>query len=323
MSTPHMPPAIFCENGQGGKGSLRKLHEWPRMGDLAVLVGVVEDGGFAEAARRRGVAASTLSRAVTRLEQQLGVTLLRRTTRSLELTPEGAAVLSEARGILDRTENLQEIASSSQAPSGPLRINAPVPFVLHVLAPRLAAFRATYPDIQLTLDMTDTLVDLIGSHADVAIRLGRLSDSGMLHRHLGRTSWKLVATPAYLDQHGWPETPEDLMRLQQVRFARPDHINALRFIGGAEPVRVPPALTASNGEAVRQLVLGGVGIARFSEFMIADDLRCGRLVELLPGQLQADPLDISALYLTRASGLRRLEVFLNWLGAICGGHRAP
>lgn len=298
---------------------MQKVHELLRMGDLAAFVGIVDDGGFAESARRRGVSASTLSRSVTRLEEQLNVTLLRRTTRSIEITPEGAAVLAEAREILDRSESLQEIATSGQAPAGPLRVNAPVPYVLHVLAPRLPEFRAQYPDIQLSIDMTDTLVDLIGSHADVAIRLGPLPDSEMLHRPLGRTAWKLVAAPAYLDRHGWPETPADLAKLEQVRFAMPEHINTLRFANHKAPVRVSPALTAGNGEAVRQLVLNGLGIARFSDFMIAEDLRAGRLVELFPGELDVEPLDISALYLTRVSGLRRLGVFLDWLGTIGEG----
>lgn len=227
--------------------------------------------------------------------------------------------MAEAREILDRSEALQEIASSGQTPAGPLRVNAPVPYVLHVLAPRLAEFRATYPDIQLSIDMTDSLVDLIGSHADVAIRLGQLPDSDMLHRPLGRTAWKLVATRDYLDRNGWPQTPADLAQLEQVRFAAPDHINTLRFVDMAAPVSVPPAMTAGNGEAVRQMVLGGLGIARFSDFMIAEDIQAGRLVELFPGQLDAAPLNISALYLTRVSGLRRLGVFLDWLRSISGG----
>ncbi len=295
---------------------MQNTHELLRMGDLAAFVGIVDDGGFAESARRRGVSASTLSRAVTRLEEQLNVTLLRRTTRSIEITPEGAAVLAEAREILDRSEGLQEIATSGQAPAGPLRVNAPVPYVMHVLAPRLAEFHAQYPDIKLSIDMTDTLVDLIGSHADVAIRLGRLPNSEMLHRRLGRTPWKLVATPQYLDRHGWPETPADLARLEQVRFAMPEHINTLCFAGHAEPIAVPTAITAGNGEAVRQLVLGGLGIARFSDFMIVKDIAAGRLVELFPGQLLSEPLDVTALYLTRISGLRRLGVFLDWLGTL-------
>ena len=110
-----MPAAIYCENKQVWNGSLQKLHELLRMGDLAAFVGIVDDGGFAESARRRGVSASTLSRSVSRLEAQLKVILLRRTTRSLEITPEGAAVLAEAREILDRGEALQEAVIQAKA----------------------------------------------------------------------------------------------------------------------------------------------------------------------------------------------------------------
>ncbi|MCE0504895.1 LysR family transcriptional regulator [Roseivivax sp. GX 12232] len=292
------------------------MHEIPQTRDLAAFVSVVEDGGFAEAGRRLGVAPSTLSRTVSRLEAQLGVTLLRRTTRSIEMTPEGRDLLEAARGILARTEALADLSLGNRRARGLLRINAPVPFVLHRLAPRLAEFHAAYPEVQLSLDMTDSLVDLIGAHADVAIRFGPLPDSDMLHRRLGRTPWKLVAAPGYLDARGWPATPAELAGLEQVRFAAPDHINTLRFRGLAEPLRLPAAVTAGNGEAVRRLVLGGLGIARFSEFMVAEDLAAGRLVELFPGQLDAEPLEISALYLTRTSGLRRLAVFLDWLGDI-------
>lgn len=292
------------------------MHELPQTRDLAAFVAVVEDGGFAEAGRRLGLAPSTLSRTVSRLEELLGVILLRRTTRLIEMTPEGRDLLEAARDILARAESLTDLAADSRRPRGPLRINAPVPFVLHTLAPRLAEFHAAFPEVQLTLDMTDNLVDLIGAHADVAIRFGPLADSDMLHRRLGRAPWKLVATPGYLDRCGWPETPDDLASLEQVRFAAPEHINILRFKGMSEAVRLPVAVTAGNGEAARQLVLGGLGIARFSDFMVAEDLAAGRLVELFTDKLDAEPLDITALYLTRTSGLRRLAVFLEWLGDI-------
>ncbi|ETX28531.1 LysR family transcriptional regulator [Roseivivax isoporae] len=292
---------------------MRRLHELPQTRDLAAFVAVVEDGGFAEAARRLNTAPSTLSRTVSRLESVLGVTLLRRTTRSIEMTPEGRELREAARGILERTEALADIGAGSRSPRGPLRVNAPVPFVLHALAPRLAGFRAAWPDVALTLDMTDSLVDLIEAHADVAIRFGPLPDSAMLHRRLGHTPWKLVAAPGYLDRTGWPGSPGELSDFEQVRFAAPEHINVLKFRDLPAPVTPRPAIVAGNGEAARHLVLGGLGLARFSEFMVAGDLAEGRLVELFPGALEAEPLEITALYLTRASGLRRLAVFLDWL----------
>ena len=288
-------------------------HDLPQTADLAAFVAVIEDGGFAEAGRRLGAAPSTLSRTVTRLERQLKVTLLRRSTRGIEMTPEGRDLLEAAREIVARTEALTDLANGAAAPRGPLRINAPVPFVLHVIAPHLAAFHARYPEIDLTLDMTDSIVDLIGAHADVAIRFGRLPDSDLLHRPLGLAAWRLVAAPAYLARAGQPERPAELAEHAQVRFASPAHINDLRFKGVEAPVTPRPAVTATNGEAVRHLVLHGMGVARFSDIMIDADIAAGRVVELFPDQLDIPPLAVNALYLTRASLLRRLAVFLDWL----------
>lgn len=303
----------FCVNRQVGKGSLRLMHELPQTRDLATFVKVIEAGGFAEAGRHLGVAPSTLSRAVTRLELQLGATLLRRSTRAIELTAEGRDLLVAAQDIVTRTESLADLAAQGRAPRGPLRVNAPAGFVLHVIAPQLAEFHARFPEVEVTLDMTDRLVDLIDSHADVAIRFGRLADSEVLQRPLGRTPWRLVAAPSYLDRAGWPDKPEALGQLRQVRFTAPSHINGLHFEGLAGPVDVPASVYAENGEAVRCLILGGMGIARLSEFMVAEDIAAGRLVSLFPDRLLADPLEITALYLNRTSGLRRLAVFLEWL----------
>ena len=295
---------------------MRLAHELPQSGDLAVFVAVIEDGGFAEAARRLGAAPSTLSRTVTRLERQLGVTLLRRSTRAIEMTPEGRDLLAAAREIIQRTEALADLAAGSRAPRGPLRVNAPVPYVLHVLAPHLAGFHARFPEIDLVLDMTDRVVDLIDAHADVAIRFGRLGDSDLLRRPLRAAAWRLVAAPGYLDRMGHPRTPRDLMRLEQVRYAAPEQLNLLRFHGDPAPVELRASVTTSNGEAVRQLVLNGMGVARFSDYMIDGDLAEGRVVELFPGSLDIPPVEITALYLTRASGLRRLSVFLDWLAEL-------
>lgn len=295
---------------------MREAHELPQTRDLAVFLAVIEDGGFAEAARRLGTAPSTLSRTVTRLEQQLGVTLLRRSTRAIEMTPEGRELLTAVREILERTEALSDLAIGSRTPRGPLRINSPVPFMLHVIAPRLAEFHQQYPLIELSFDMTDRVVDLIDAHADVAIRFGPLSDSDLLQRRLGRTDWRLVAAPSYLERKGYPQSPDDLAGLEQVRFSSPEHINVLRFKGRADPVIMRSSVSAENGEAIRHLVLNGLGVARFSDFMIDQDIAEGRVIELFAGELDIPPLDITALYLTRTSGSRRLAVFIDWLEGI-------
>ena len=308
-----MPALGFCVNRQIRKGTLRAMHELPQTRDLAAFVAVIEAGGFAEAGRHLGVAPSTLSRTVSRLEAQLGVVLLRRSTRAIEMTPEGRSLHAAAQDIVTRTEALADLAARGREARGPLRVNAPVGFVLHVIAPHLAEFHARHPGIRVTLDMTDRPVDLIDSHADLAIRLGPLPDSDMLRRPLGQAAWRLVAAPDYLARHGVPRDPRDLARLSQVRFTAPDHINRLRFRGLDAPVAPPVSVEAENGEAVRHLILGGMGIARLSDFMVARDIAEGRLVALFPDLLLAEPLPVTALYLTRASGLRRLAVFLDWL----------
>ncbi|WP_421054322.1 LysR family transcriptional regulator [Leisingera sp. D0M16] len=289
------------------------MHELAQTRDLAAFVAVVEDGGFSEAARRLNVAPSSLSRTIAKLEQTLGVTLLRRTTRSIDLTPEGAEVLQIARDVLLQTERLRDVREASRSPRGPLRINAAVPFVLHVLIPALPEFRELYPDIDITLSMTDSVVDLIGAHADVAIRLGRLENSELIVRPLGVSQWRLVAAPGYIAKNGTPKTVADLKRLQQVRFTTTRHINELRFKGEPSAAAVPASVQADNGEAVRHLVLNGMGISRLSDFLVDADIAAGRLVELLPGQLDAPPMDISAVYFEPASRSRRLETFLEFM----------
>ncbi|WP_340160282.1 LysR family transcriptional regulator [uncultured Hoeflea sp.] len=308
-----MAADMRCVNELNWKGLLRMTHELPQTSDLAAFIAVIESNGFAEAARRLGAAPSTLSRTVTRLERQLGVTILRRSTRGIEVTPEGRDLLKAARDIVERTEVLADIATGSRAPRGPLRINAPVPYVLHVIAPRLAEFHARYPEIDLTIDMTDRVVDLMESQADVVIRFGTLPDSDLLQRRLGKAEWRLVAAPSYLDRVGHPKSPEDLVSLEQVIFSAPAHINELRFKGLKRSVEPGASVVATNGEAVRHLVLSGMGIARFSDYMIDRDIAEGRVIELFKGELDILPLDITALYLTRVSGLRRLSVFLDWL----------
>ncbi len=289
------------------------MHELAQTKDLASFVAVVENGSFAGAARQLATAPSTLSRTIAKLEATLGANLLRRSTRSIALTAEGAEVLRIARGILESVDKLRDVGRMASTPRGPLRINAAVPFTIHVLAPRLPLFRELYPEIDVALTMTDTVVDLIGAHADVAIRLGILKSSEMLVRRLGSAQWRLTASPDYLKHVGVPKTVGDLKHLEQVRFLSSRHLNELRFKGEDAPVTLSASIEADNGEAVRHLVLNGMGIARFSDFMVDADIRSGRLVEILPDQLLEPPMAISAVYMEPAAESRRLEVFLNFL----------
>lgn len=294
-----------------------KPHELPDFKELAAFVAVAEDGGFAEAGRRLDVAPSSLSRAVAKLEERLSFSLFRRTTRQVVLTEEGARTLTQARTILNETEELLDLRSAAKAPAGTIRINAAVPFMLHVLIPRLPEFRAQFPDIELSLAMTDSVVDLIGAHADVGIRFGELPDSELRQRLLGKAAWRLVAAPSRLERDGIPQSVDDMATRRQVRFLHPPRINDWWFRGQNKAMQPPAAIHAENGEAVRALVLAGCGYQQFSDYMIDEDIAAGRVVSLFPNELTTTPLPVHAVYSDPASKLKRLEVFLDFLSGIC------
>lgn len=306
-----------CKKRIESTGPLPKSHELPDLKELAAFVAVSEDGGFAEAGRRLDVAPSSLSRAVAKLETRLSFRLLRRTTRRVVLTEEGATVLARARAILSSTEQLLDQRSAARAPAGIVRVNAPVPFMLHVLIPRLPEFHLRYPAIELTLDMTDNVVDLIGAHADIATRFGDLPDSELRHRKLGEAAWRLVTAPSRLAEDGQPRTIDELATRQQVRYVNPSRNNDWWFRGRVKAMRPPAAIHAENGEAVRALVLAGCGYQQFSDYMIDDDIAAGRAVSLFPEALTTTPLPVHAVYSEPAANLKRLEVFLDFLTEIC------
>ncbi len=295
---------------------LPQKHELPDLKEITAFIAVAEDGGFAEAARRLGVAPSSLSRSVARLEARLGFNVFRRTTRQVSLTEEGAATLARARDLIATAEKFADLGSVRGKPAGVINLNAPVPFILHAIAPRIHEFCSAYPGVTVRLSMTDTLVDLISAHADVAIRFGELEDSSLLYRHLGRSAWRLVSAPSLIETRGMPKEISDLENFEQVAFMNPARLNDLWFEGRSKPLRLQPAIHADNGEAVRALVLAGNGIAQFSDYMIDADIRSGKAVSLLQEKLRTPAIPVNALYSEPAGRLGRMKVFLDWLSHV-------
>jgi DNA-binding transcriptional LysR family regulator len=164
--------------------------------------------------------------------------------------------------------------------------------------------------------MTDTLVDLISAHADVAIRFGELENSSLLYRHLGRSAWRLVGAPSLIEARGMPKEISDLEQFKQVAFMNPARLNDLWFEGHSKPLRLQPAIHADNGEAVRGLVLAGNGIAQFSDYMIDADIRSGKVISLLHDKLRTPGIPVSALYSEPAGRLGRMNVFVDWLSNV-------
>jgi len=285
--------------------------------ELLAFTRVIECGSITGAAAHLGQTVSGVSRVLGRLEDKLGVTLLRRTTRRLELTEEGAFFLEHARAILEAVEGAEaQMAARREQPAGRLRVNAASPFMLHVVVPLVGAFRAEYPEITLELNSSDDIVDLIEQRTDLAIRIGSLRDSTLRARSLGSFRLRLLAAPAYLEVHGRPRRVEDLARHSLIGFTQPENLNhwPLRTAHG-DSYPIAPALQASSGETVRQLALAGQGIACLSDFMTQADRQGGALVQVLARDTAVQLQPVHAVYYRNTALVPRIRCFLDFLAA--------
>jgi DNA-binding transcriptional LysR family regulator len=289
--------------------------------ELQAFTAVIDTGSISSAAVQLGQTASGVSRALSRLEGKLATTLLRRTTRRIELTEEGAAFLIQARRIIEAVEEAEEQMSRRvQHPAGRLRVNASAPFMLHVLVPLTGGFRERYPDIELELHSSDQLIDLLEHRTDLALRHGPLRDSTLHARPLGRSRLRAVASPAYLAGRGTPQRVEDLAGHSLIGFTQPESLNLwpLRHPLG-ETWPIVPSLWASSGETVRQLALAGQGIACLSDFMTARDRTEGTLVEVLSEANVGVLQPIHAVYYRNTALAARITCFLDYLSQSLAG----
>ena len=285
--------------------------------ELLAFVRVVDSGSISAAAEQLTQTASGVSRALSRLEEKLDITLLRRTTRRLELTEEGQIFLVQARKILDAVESAEEqMKVRRQKPAGRLRVNAAAPFMLHVVVPLVAGFRAQYPDIQLELHSSDQIIDLLEQRTDVAIRIGPLRDSTLHARPLGSNRLRILASPTYLSTHGTPKNVEQLSGHSLLGFTQPDSLNQwpLRHAQG-DSYSISPSLSASSGETLRQLALSGAGIVCLADFMTATDRERGELVQLLARDTVEVRQPIHAVYYRNTALASRITCFLDYLSA--------
>lgn len=288
-----------------------------RLGEMEVFVRAVELGGFSAAARAFRMTPSAVSKLVARLEGRLGVRLINRSTRKLQLTPEGAAFYDRGVRILGDMDAAEREAAAGSAPRGRLRVNANIPFGMHFLLPLIPNFLARHPDITLDLVLTDTVVDLLEERADVAIRTGPLRDSRLVARKLGESRMIVVASPDYLERHGEPRTPADLTAHNRLGFGFARHIDGWPFLDGTEGITVIPPLgntLLSDGEAMRQLVLAGHGIGRLAAFHVGPDIEAGRLVPVLETYNPGDAEPVHAVFVGQGGHLpTRVRAFLDYL----------
>ena len=257
--------------------------ETNRSGEMDVFVRVVEQGGFSPAARVAGMTPSAVSKLIARLEARLGTRLLNRSTRQLQLTPEGCAFYERATRILADMEDAERVAGIGEQAVGRVRINTSASYFNHVLAPVLPEFLALHPAVTLDIIQTDAVVDLLAERTDVAVRAGPMKSSSLVARKLGETALTIVAAPSYLERYGEPRNIADLEGHNRLGFGYARAVDgwALRENGEIKLVPATGQVQASDGEGLRQLALSGVGLARLAEFTVRADIAAGKLAPVL------------------------------------------
>ncbi|ALG71533.1 LysR family transcriptional regulator [Azospirillum thiophilum] len=287
----------------------------PRAWEMRVFLRVASHGSFSAAGRDVGMTPSSTAKLVGRLEERLGVRLVERSTRRLRLTAEGDLYRERAEALLGDMDALDaEIAGGARTPTGPVRINASVPFGHHCLLPLLPEFLRDHPGITLDVTMTDEVVDLYAARVDIAFRAGPLSDSALLAQRLGTVRRRIVASPGYLERKGVPLTAADLETHDCLgfNFRRAAAVWPLKSGGRLVDREVPTRVLANNGETVRHMALLGLGLGRLAEYHVRDDLRDGRLRTVLDGVL-VDTEEIHAVYTGRERVPRRVRAFLDFM----------
>ena len=285
------------------------------LNELLAFRTVVDSGSITAAAEQLGQTVSGISRALGRLEEKLDTTLLNRTTRRLVLTEEGSNFLLRARAILASVDEAEEqMARRRQQPAGRLRVNAAMPYMLHVIVPLVPAFRQQFPQIELELNTNDLVIDLLEQDTDVAIRIGALRDSTLHARPLGHHSLRVLASPAYLQAHGRPTQVGHLAQHSLLGFAQPVSLNHWPLRGPqGDSLQITPALHASSGETLRQLALAGAGIVCLADFMTAHDRQRGDLVQVLVRDTVEVRQPINAVYYRNTQLSSRIACFLDFL----------
>ncbi|MEM8815522.1 MAG: LysR family transcriptional regulator [Pseudomonadota bacterium] len=256
-----------------------------RLDDLEAFAAVVETGSFTRAAERLGLAKSAISRRVSALESRLGVELLRRTTRRLDLTDTGRGFYERSARILADLDEAEAAAAQSHGElSGTLKVALPLSFgVRHMCAP-IAEFSRRHPGIRFELDLNDRRVDLLEEGADLALRIGRLQDSSLIARRLFDARTALVAAPDYLSRFGIPSTPAELERHRCLIYSNlpePRRWVCRDADGETVAVTVSPVMSASSGDFLARQAVEGQGIAMQPSFIVGDAIADGRLVSLL------------------------------------------
>ncbi len=283
--------------------------------ELAFFYRLAKNGSLAATARELNLTPPAVSKRLALLEARLGVRLLNRTTRKASLTEEGELYYREAARILSDIEQLEQtIASRRAVPRGLVRVNATFGFGHRYIAPAISDFVRKFPEVRVQLQLTDKPINLADEGYDVGIRLGRLEDASLIARPIARNRYRLVAAPAYLKRQGAPAHPSQLASHDCLVIRENDAYGVWKFThkSGTETVRVAGTLASNNGEVVRNWALEGHGIMLRSEWDLAEHLRRGKLVELLP-EWRGPDADVHAVFPQRLHLSAKVRVLVDFL----------
>jgi len=285
------------------------------LNDILAFTKVVETRSFTIAAEAMGLPKSTVSRRLAQLEERLGVRLVQRTTRKVSVTEIGQAYYERcARLVADLAQAEQLVTDMQTTPRGQLRVTAPIDFATACLGPVIAAFMARYREINVVLDATDRVVDLVDEGIDVAVRFSPPSEAGLTARRLCAIESGLVAAPSYLKRRGTPTTLDELEAHDRVLFLPSPRFHSWTLTDGSSTYEFgrPARLASNNFGAVHSAVLAGAGIAGMTDFIVARDIAEGRLVPVMPAW-RGRAVDAHVVYPARAKLPPRLALFFEHL----------
>lgn len=269
-----------------------------QLGAMRVLTRVIQTGSFSAAAREQNTSQATVSKKISALEDKLGVKLITRSSRELSLTQAGQAYYDHCLSILQEIDEVEaNVRSQVSSPKGVLRIAAPAPLARILLAPLIAEFLAIYPDIEVDMVIGERHIDLIVEGIDVAIRAKKLEDSSLIARPLFNNPLLLVASKAYLEQHGTPTKPNDLKSHSCIVYTFNRSLNNWHFTenGQETSVTVKGAFRSNSGETNLEMALAGLGITQLPIWMTDTFLDSGALVQVLDAYC-TDTVPINAIY---------------------------
>ncbi|MDQ0326381.1 DNA-binding transcriptional LysR family regulator [Rhodopseudomonas julia] len=288
---------------------------------MILFATVVESESFSAAARSLGLTPSAVSRQIGFLEDRLKVRLLNRSKHGLSLTEEGRAFYERCADLAARVSEAENLATAiSGQPVGVLRVAATVAFAKAQLLPIMPEFMARYPELKVSLEVTDRPIDLAAEGIDVAIRFTeQVEDSFAVARKLARNRRVICAAPAYLKRAGTPTTRQDLAHHNCLRLSTVTRWNDWHLEGaeGTDPVPLTGNFEANSADAIYHATLSGLGIARLSTYLVGEDIKAGRLVRLLPDYAD-DGSDILALYSEKRNLSPRVRAFIDYLSAHFG-----